>query len=196
MRMTPYFELDGNRYEFKRTRWLIAEHKRLEEENPLSNEDKATATKAYNLIADAKMYADKAKEKWDIFCETPTIENRETYRMFKELYDEAVEKSNRYAAENNAIENSFKHRLDIFEIIVVKALAEQYFGYNEALAKQTWEKLIESDERFDKEKWLMAFAECLFGEDENEEETGFLAQKRKADEQRANNRKNAIRNKR
>ena len=59
MRITPYFELNENRYEFKRTRWLIAEYKRLNEESPLSDEDRANAITASNLVADVKKFAEK-----------------------------------------------------------------------------------------------------------------------------------------
>ena len=196
MRITPYFEIDGNRYEFKRTRWLIAEYKRLTEENPLADDDKANAITANNLIADAKKFAEKEKEWWDTFCEEPTPENRATYFMFKEMSDEAIAKYNEFISKNNALNNSYKHSVNILEMVAIKALAEQHFGFNESAAKQTWEKFVESNYSHDKvAEWLMAMAECLFGEDE-EEDTGFLAQKRKMDEQKANNRKSAIRNKR
>ena len=197
MRITPYFEVNGNRYEFKRTRWLIAEYKRLNEEMPLSADDKANAVRANNLVADAKKFAEKAEEMWEELCKNPTPENRATYSMFKEMSDEAVEKYNKFIAENNAINATFKHSVDILEMVAIKALAEQYFNLNENIAKQTWEAFVDSMESHDDvAEWLMAMAECLFGEDEDEEDTGFLAQKRKMDEEKANNRKSAIRKKR
>lgn len=197
MRITPYFEVNGNRYEFKRTRWLIAEYKRLNEEMPLPSEDKANAVRANNLVADAKKFADKAEEMWEELCKNPTPENRATYSMFKEMSDEAVEKYNKFIAENNAINATFKHSVDILEMVAIKALSEQYFNFNESLAKQIWEAFVDSMESHDDvAEWLMAMAECLFGEDEDEEDTGFLAQKRKMDEEKANNRKSAIRKKR
>lgn len=197
MRITPYFEVNGNRYEFKRTRWLIAEYNRLNEEMPLPSEDKANAVRANNLVADAKKFADKAEEMWEELCKNPTPENRSTYSMFKEMSDEAVEKYNKFIAENNAINATFKHSVDILEMVAIKALSEQYFNFNESLAKQIWEAFVDSMESHDDvAEWLMAMAECLFGEDEDEEDTGFLAQKRKMDEEKANNRKSAIRKKR
>lgn len=197
MRITPYFEVNGNRYEFKRTRWLIAEYKRLNEEMPLPSEDKANAVRANNLVADAKKFADKAEEMWEELCKNPTPENRATYSMFKEMSDEAVEKYNKFISENNAINVTFKHSVDILEMVAIKALSEQYFNFNESLAKQIWEAFVDSMESHDDvAEWLMAMAECLFGEDEDEEDTGFLAQKRKMDEEKANNRKSAIRKKR
>ena len=197
MKLTPYFELNGNRYEFKRTRWLIAEYKRLGEESPLSADDKANAIKANNLVADAKQLAEKVKELWEKLCENPTPENRATYLMFKEMSDEAIEKYNDFITKNDAVNTSFKHSIDILEKVAIKALAEQYFGMNENLAKQTWEMYVDTLDDHDKvAEWLMAMADCLFNEDNDEEDTGFLAQKRKADMERENNRKSALRRKR
>jgi hypothetical protein len=197
MRITPYFELNGERYEFKRTRWLIAEYRRLNEENPLSDEDKANAITASNLVADVKKFAEKAEEMWERLCENPTPENRATYTMFKEMSDEAITKYNNFVSTNNTLQTATKHSIDILEKVAILALQEQYFNGNYALAKQTWEMHIDEVDDNDKvAEWLQAMAECLFGEDDNEEDTGFLAQKRKADMERENNRKNALRKKR
>ena len=61
MKLTPYFELNGNRYEFKTTRWLIAEYEKLGKEMEVSAEDKTNALTANNLMADAKRFAEKRK---------------------------------------------------------------------------------------------------------------------------------------
>ena len=197
MRLTPYFELDGNRYEFKRTRWLIAEYKRLNEENPLTEEDRNNTIKASNLVADVKKFAEKAEECWDKLCTEPTEENQRVYLMFKNMSDKAIADYNAFVASNNTLATATKHSINILEKVAIKALAEQYFNMNEMLAKQTWEMFVESNETHDDvAEWLQAMAECLFGDDEKEENNSFLAQKRKADEEKANNLKNAIRKKR
>lgn len=196
-KLAPYFELNETRYEFKRTRWLIAEYEKLGREMALSPEDKSDAMKANSLMADAKRFAEKEQEMWERLCENPTPENRATYSMFKEMSDEAIEKYNDFIAKNDTVNASFKRSIDILEKIAIKALAEQYFGMNEALAKQTWEQFVDTMDDHNKVgEWLIAFGDCLFVDDDNEEDTGFLAQKRKMDEERANNRKAAIRRKR
>lgn len=198
MRINPYFELNGNRYEIKRTRWLISEYKRLGEESPLTAEQKSNAITANNLVADAKKFAEKANEMWDRLCENPTPENKATYYMFKEMSDEAIAKYNDFISKNDTINTTFKHSIDILEKTIIKGLAEQYFGFNENLAKQTWEMFVDTKESHDDvAQWLMAAADSLFGEDDNEEENDdFLSRKRKADMEKENNRKNAIRKKR
>ena len=195
MKLAPYFELNKTRYEFKRTRWLIAEYKRLNEESPLSDEDRANAITASNLVADVKKFAEKENEWWDTFCENPTPETKATYFMFKEMSDEAIAKYNDFVSSNNTLQTATKHSIEILEKVAIKALAEQYFGFNEAAAKQIWDQFVDTMDDHNKvDEWLNAMAECLFGDDE-EEDTGFLAQKRKMDEEKANNRKSAIRRK-
>ena len=197
MRINPYFELDGTRYEFTRTHWLIAEYRRLNEESPLSDEDRSNAIKASNLVADVKKFAEKEKEMWEKLCENPTPENKATYFMFKEMSDEAIAKYNDFVSTHNTLQTATKHSIDILEKVAIKALAEQYFGMNEAVARQTWEKFVETvEDHNDVAEWLQAMAECLFGEDDEEEKTGFLSEKRKWDMERENNRKNGFRNKR
>lgn len=198
MIINPYFDLEGNRYEIKKTRWLITEYKKLGEEMPLSAEDKANAITANNLVADAKKFADKASEMWDKLCENPTPENKAAYFMFKEISDEAVEKYNNFVSNNNAINITFKYTVNILEKTIIKGLAEQYFGFNENLAKQTWERFVDTQESHDKVyEWLMAAADSLFKENDNEEdEDDFLSRKRKANVERENNRKSAISKKR
>lgn len=197
MRITPYFELDGNRYEFKRTRWLIAEHRRLNEESPVSDEDRANAVTASNLVADAQRYADKAKEMWDKLCDDPTEENQRIYLMFKGMSDKAIADYNSFVATNNSLQTAAKQNIDILEQVAIKALAEQHFNGNHSLAKQTWEKFVEATgDHNETAEWLQAMAECLFGRDDDEEDKGFLSQKRKMDEERENNRKSALRKKR
>ena len=197
-RINPYFEIDGNRYEIKRTRWLIAEHQKICEEMPLSSEDKANMITTNNLMADAKKFADKANELWEILCEKPTPENKATYFMFKEMSDEAIAKYNEFIAKHDTVNASFKNTIDIMEKTIIKGLEEQHFNGNQNLARQTWEKFVDTQESHDQvAEWLMEAADSLFGEEDNEEEKDdFLSRKRKADMERENNRKNALRKKR
>lgn len=194
MRITPYFELkNGNRYEFKKTRWLISEHQRLNEELDISAEDKENAVKANNLVADAKKFSDKANECWEKLCAEPTEENQRIYFMFKNMSDKAVEDYNAFVAQNNTVAIASKHTYDILERIAIKALAEQYFSMNENIAKQTWEMFVDEQESHDVViEWLSAMAECLFGEEDEVEDNSFLSQMRKKKAEQAENRRNAI----
>jgi hypothetical protein len=196
-RINPYFELGGNRYEIKRTRWLIAEYRRLNEENPISDADKANAIKASNLIADVKRYSEKEKECWDALCENPTEENQRVYFIFKNMNDNAIALYNEFVATNNTLQNATKHNVDILEKIAIKGLAEQYFGRNENLAKQTWESFVDTIENHNTvAEWLNAMGQCLFVEEDEVDDGDFLSQMRKKNREAEDNRKNGLRKKR
>lgn len=179
-KITPFFNLNGVKYEIKKTRWLIAEYNRLNEETPLSDEDRADALKASNLVADAQKFAEKEKEWWDKLCAEPTEENRNTYFMFKKMSDDAVAEYNDFVVTHNALQNASKHNIDILEQIAIKGLAEQYFGMNVAEATKTWEAFVNTQESLSVVgEWLTAMAQCLFIEEDEKDDNDFLSQMRK-----------------
>lgn len=180
-KITPFFTLDGVKYEIKKTRWLVAEYNRLNEESPLTDEDRADAIKASNLVADAQKFAEKEKEWWDKLCVEPTEENRNTYFMFKKMSDDAVSAYNEFVVTHNALQDASRHNINVLEQIAIKGIAEQYFHMNEAEATKIWEAFVDSQENHNiVGEWLTAMAQCLFmEEDEKEEGNDFLSQMRR-----------------
>lgn len=178
-KIIPFFELNGTRYEIKKTRWLVAELSKLSEASSLSDEDRLNTVKASNLIADAKKFTDKAKELWDKLCEEPTEENRATYFMFKKMSDDAVSEYNNFILTHDSIQNASKTNIDILEKIAIKGLAEQHFGMNMEEATKTWEAFVDSQEsQNDVVEWLSAMSQCLFVEEEERDGNDFLSQMR------------------
>lgn len=179
-KINPYFELNGTKYELKRTRWLIAEYNRLNEEREISDEDKKNAVHASNLLADIQKFKQQADICWEKLCNEPTDENQRAYLMFKGMNDKAIADYNTFVATNNTLGIAAKANIDILEQVAIKALAEQYFGFNEALAKQTWESFVESqDNHAIITEWLTEMADCLFNIEDKVEENSFLYQTRK-----------------
>ena len=117
--------------------------------------------------------------------------------MFKGMSDKAIEEYNNFVSNNDIITTARDQGVDILEKVAIKGLAEQYFGFNENLAKQTWEMFCETLSSQDLiDEWLVGMAQCLFGEEDEVEDNSFLAQMRKKNEERENNRKNGLRKKR
>lgn len=188
-KITPYFELNGTRYEIKKTRYLIAEYQKMSEESPLTDEDRANVIKAQNLVSDAQKYAEKAEEYWDRLCDDPTSENREKFLLFKDMSDKAIAAYNEFITTNNTLNVASKYTTDTLEKIAIKALAEQYFNMDEALGKKTWEAFVDTIENKNTVvEWLNAMNECLFATDDEEDNRGFLSEKRKMDRERMENR--------
>ena len=190
-KIVPFFELNGQKYEIKPTRWLIAEYDKISEESNFSVEEKATAVKAQALIADVQRYAEKTKEFEEKYFETFDSEDERKYLACKALYEKKFEEFTRFELENGSVGKMQKAGIDVLEKIAIKGLAEQYFDFQEKQAQKLWESYV--DTLPNKEvvvEWLGAMSECLFRNEEEIEENSFLAQMRKKAEEKAVNRKN------
>ena len=192
MKLVPFFELNGTRYEIKRTRYILAEYDRLGEESQLSNEDKENAIKAQGLMADIQKYAEKTQELEDRYFETLDDEDERKYLKMKALRDKSLQELARLEAETGSTNRLQKAGVDLLEKIVIKALAEQYFNFDEQKAQSIWEQYVDTvSNKQEIVEWLSAMSECLFNEEDEVEDTSFLAQMRKRSEERAKNRRKA-----
>ena len=192
-KIIPFFELNGQRYEIKPTRWLISEYDKLGNESQLSNEDKANAIKVQSLIGDIQKYAEKVKELEEKYFETFDDEDERKYLKCKALYEVKLEELTKLEVESGSTTKLQKAGIDLLEKIAIKGLAEQYFNFDEAKAQKVWESYVDtlaSHQIVD--EWLTSMSECLFGSEEEIEENSFLSQMRKKAEQQAINRKNGI----
>ena len=190
MKITPFFELNGIRYEIKRTRYLLAEYDKLADESTLSNQDKENAVKAQSLMADIQRYSLKTQELEEKYFETFDDEDERKYLKAKALRDNAIQELARFEAETGSTNRLQKAGVDLLEKIAIKGLAEQYFDGDEAKAQNLWEEYVDSvGNNNEIVEWLSAMSECLFSDDEVEENS-FLSQMRKRAEEKAQNRRN------
>ena len=190
-KIIPFFELNGQRYEIKRTRYLLAEYDKLGEESQLSNEDKANAIKAQSLIGDIQRYAEKGKELEEKYFETFDDEDERKYLKCKALYETKLEELTELEVESGSTTKLQKAGIDLLEKIAIKGLAEQHFNFDEVKAQKVWENYVDTLPNHETViEWLTCMSECLFREDEEVEENSFLSQMRAKAEQRAINRKN------
>ena len=192
--ITPFFELDGQRYEIKRTRYLIAEYDKLGEENQVSNEDKENAIKVQRLIGEVQKYAEKVEALWKELEEKPSKETRDKYYLFKEMQDNALSELAKLEAETGSTTRLQKAGIDLLEKVAIKGLAAQHFNFDETKAKLIWEKYVDSlDNQNEATEWLTYMGDCLFSNEEDEvEENSFLAQMRKKAKEKAENRKKGM----
>ena len=194
-KIIPFFELNGQRYEIKPTRWLIAEYDKLGEESQLSNEDKANAIKAQSLIGDIQRYAEKVKELEEKYFETFDDEDERKYLKIKALYESKLDELTKLEVESGSTSKLQKVGIDLLEKIAIKGLAEQYFNFDESKAEKIWGDYVDTIGNNATIEWLTGMSECLFREDEEVGENSFLSQMRKKAEQQAINRKNGIKKK-
>ncbi len=192
-KIIPFFELNGQRYEIKPTRYLIAEYDKLGDESQLSNEDKANAIKAQSLIGDIQKYAEKVKELEEKYFDTFDDEDERKYFKAKALYENALDELTELEVESGSTTKLQKAGIDLLEKIAIKGLAEQYFNFDEVKAQSVWESYVDTLHPHELVvEWLTSMSECLFRNEEEIEENSFLSQMRKKAEQRAINRKNGV----
>lgn len=191
-KIIPFFELNGQRYEIKRTRYLLAEYDKLGEESQLSNEDKANAIKAQSLIGDIQRYAEKVKELEEKYFETFDDEDERKYLKIKALYESKLDELTKLEVESGSTTKLQKAGIDLLEKIAIKGLAEQYFNFDESKAEKIWGDYVDTIGNNATIEWLTGMSECLFRDEEELEENSFLSQMRKKAEQQAINRKNGI----
>ena len=184
-RIIPFFEVDGKRYEIKRTRYLLAEYDKLSNNAELSKEDRANAVKAQSLIADVQKYGEKMKELEKVFWETFDDVDERKYLKAKELYEKALDELTRLEVESGSTTKLQKAGIDMLEKIAIMGLSEQYdMDYDKA--QNIWEKYVDIIGKENAVEWLSGMSECLFASDDEVDENSFLAQMRTRRENKAN----------
>lgn len=173
-KIIPFFELNGVRYEIRRTRYLLAEYDELSKSADLSNDDKTNAIKAQSLLSDVQKYALKVQELEEKFFETFDDEDERRYLKAKELYAKAYDNFTKLEVENGSISKLNKQGIDTLEKIAIIGIAEQYkMDYEQA--KKTWESYVDTVGKETASQWLLGMAECLFVKEE-EPKDPFLSQ--------------------
>lgn len=178
MKLTPYFEIDKKRYEIKPTRYLFLQYDKLTSENKSETQEQVKATKSLMLMENVKKYANKLKELEEKYFETFDELDEKKYLKVKELYEKAFEELAKYEAENGTLAMAEKKAVDIFEKIAIIGIAEQYYDNDLEKGQKTWEKYVDIIGKTKAIEWLNAMADCLFGEDKDEDENSFLSKMR------------------
>lgn len=183
-KLNPYFEVNGNHYEIKRTRFILAEYDKMREKAELSADDQQNILKIQNMMADVNKYAKKVSELEEKYFETFDDEDERRYLKAKSLYEDTFNKLAALEAESGSTQRVQKASIDLLEKIAIKAIAEQYFDMNESLATEVWESFVDEMGNDNIVEWLTAMADCLFIEREETEENSFLKEVRRKNEQK------------
>lgn len=188
-KILPFFEVDGQKYELKATRYLLVEYSKIGEEASLSETDKTNAIKAKSMLEDIQRYAEKVQELWERFIETYDDEDERRYLKAKALHQKAVEEFTAFEVATESTTKLQKASIDALEKIAIKAIAEQYFGMDESKATEIWCKFVDEIGKSEVVEWLTAMSECLFAQEEKEEDNSFLSQMRRNRELKNNRKK-------
>lgn len=179
MRINPYFEINGNTYEIKRTRHLMVVYEQLGESNQMSDEDKANAVKLQVLIDKVQKFANKLQEiEKEYFNDMANEGLEKQYNACDKMYQKAVQEMADFEIKNGSTSKLQKAGIDLLEKVVIEGIVEQY-SLTKTDATKLWESFVDKVGKRVASEWLGGMAQCLFGNDEEEEDNPFLAQMRK-----------------
>lgn len=171
-KIIPYFDLKGERYEIKKTRFLMAQYDKLREEKLTSEENRASVIKSQKALDEFNELSEKYEEiKKAHFADITNKELAEQYKAFKEEYNAAAEEVIKIQSQDNGVMALQKKIIDTLEVIAIYGIAEQHFGYGKdgIMAKEAYDKAeaiwceyVDEVGKDTASEWLMAMSECLF----------------------------------
>ena len=190
-KIIPYFELNGKRYEIKKTRFLMAQYDKLREENLTTEANRASVIKSQKALDEFNELSEKYEEiKKAHFSDITNKELTEQYKAFKEEYNAAAEEVIKIQSQDDGVMALQKKIVDTLEKIAILGIAEQYFGYGkdgimakEAYdkAQEVWCEYVDEVGKNTASEWLMAMSDCLFTNiDEGAEENNSFLQAMRA----------------
>lgn len=189
----PFFEVNEQRYEVKRNRYLIAELEKLRKENSeLSGEDEQNIVKLQDKSARLERLANRVKELEDKFYETFDEDDEAIYKRAKAHYDEMLDDLTKFEIEaNGVIGKAQQAALGNAEKLLLIALQKGEKGetirtYQEA--EDIWCSFVDEVGTNTASEWLLYMVNYITGEYE-EEENPFVTQAKAKAEQRANMKK-------
>ena len=187
-RINPYFEVDGKKYEFMRTRALECEYKKIRNANKMSEEDENLFNDYAKLLSDANEIENKYEDaKADYFDDVLNKDKKAKYLAFKELFDEHYKAIKEFSVENRELLTRSKEQAyDNGVKVLIFALCEQC-KLDEEKANEVWGKFVEHFGESVANDWISAMISALFGEDD--EENPFIKAQQAKMEQRLNQRK-------
>lgn len=169
MRINPFFEVDGKKYEIKSTRHLQVLFEEMTENNGLNDEEKEKSAVAIRMQSEAQELGQRlsvAKEEY--FNDITNADKKAKYLAFKELFDNAYDELIKYEAKNKAVDKLQKKVIDIAEQILIEALVEQY-GLTKKDAEIVWCSYVDMIGTQKATEWLALMQDCLFNGSEEDD---------------------------
>lgn len=198
MKLSPYFEVNGNRYEIRRSRFLMCELEKIRESSNIADDDQKNIAKMQDMYKDLQKIKLRVDELYDKYLETFSEEDEQIYEKAKSKY----EKQRNEAAEFELGANDVLHRLnktviDNAEKLAIIALQRDENGKEirtKEQAESIWCAWVTEVGQKVSQEWLNALIEHITGVDEHEEDNSFLAQAKARAEQQAESRKQGLAN--
>lgn len=188
MRNVPFFELDGKKYEIKRTRYLQVQFDELKKELEMTDEESLAYAKEQDFSDKVEKLAVRKNELYEKYLETFDEKDEEMYQKACKAYDSLLEQN----ANIKSVFTQQKQKLiNIGEQLIIKALQKDDKGNDirtEEQAKTIWESFVDEYGQVVAMEFITFTINYIIGADE-EIENPFMKKAKEKAEQRANMKK-------
>lgn len=188
MKLNPYFEVEGKKYEIKRTRAIECEYDKIREQNKLDDTQVSLTNDYAKLMLEYEEILEKYKEAKDnYFADVLNKDKKNIYKAFKELSDEKYNELKEFELNNKdfSLDKVQKLAYDNGVKLLVFALNEQC-GVSETDAYEIWAKFVDYFGNDIAQEWINAMIQTLF---EKEDNNPFLEQAKVKQQQRMEQRR-------
>lgn len=193
MKLVPFFEVNGTRYEIRRSRFLMVELEKIRESSNVADNDQKNIVRLremYNRLAILKQRAD---ELFNTYIEDFSGEVQALYEKAQAQYDKLFDEVTQFElGANDVLHRLNKTVTDNAERLVITALQRGEDGKvirSKEEAENIWCAYVDEVGQKVAQEWLNALIEHITGEDEREDDNSFLSQAKARAEQQAENRR-------
>ncbi len=184
----PFFEIDGKKYEVKRTRYLQAEFDAMKNDLDMTDEEQIAYAKEQELDARIEKLRDRKNELYDKYLETFDEKDEELYKKACAAFNALIED---VGAMESVSAKQRKRMIDMGEKLIIKSLQIDNTGERirtEDEANEIWTAFVEDVGQSTVIQFIVFTVNYIIGGDEDVENP-FVAQAQAKAEQRANMKK-------
>lgn len=184
----PFFEINGNKYEIKRNRYLHAEFDSLKKEIEMSDEEQVAYVKEQEFGDKVERLIERKNELYEKYLQTFDEKDEEMYKRACKAYEDLLEQN---ASKKSVVSAQKQKLIDIGEKLIIKALQINEKGEtirSEKEATDIWESFVDEYGEYSAMQFVVFTINYIIGADEDIENP-FVAQAKAKAEQKANMRK-------
>ncbi len=188
----PYFEVNGKRYEIKRTRYLMAELDALRGEIEFTEEEEVRYTKEQQMSETLAKLAERKEELYEKFLETFDEKDEEMYNRARSAYDRMLDE---FGSMGNVSGEKNKKMLDMAEKLIIRSLQLNEKGEEIRSAEEAndiWCSYVDEVGKVSAIQFVAYTSNYIVGNDEGDENP-FVTQAKAKAEQRAQKRREGMR---
>jgi hypothetical protein len=190
-KLTPYFEVNGKRYELMTTRHLrimyADELEKMKSENKLDEEEAINLVDFNRFTENFNQVSEKFRNANDDYLSNPLDKDKKAiFYELKELYNEMLSEMKSKKDEMKILNESIANSVNLYERMIIEALKEQY-SLSQKEAENVWADFVVEIGKQEAQNLVVSIGQEMF--ESEVQENSFLEQRKLKLQQQAENRK-------